>query len=178
KDDKGGVVVPTDTHVLDGAAFAVYKDTNGSGSMDPGEQAMLWPADTTPAACTISGGAGRCDVGPLLPGAYRIHETAAPAGTTAGSDVNATVVVGSAAAPSIAVFTNTIPPLNLNLVKGGPAFAHVGDVFTYTFVATTTGPRLHGVSLVDLVPTGCTTPLSGPTGDNGDGFLSVGESWQ
>ena len=52
-------------HVLDGAAFAVYSDNNHNGSMDAGEQAKLWPADTTNAACTIGGGTGQCDGRPV-----------------------------------------------------------------------------------------------------------------
>ena len=38
-------------------------------------------------------------------------------------------------------------PLNIALVKFGPPLAHVGDVIQYEFTATTSGPRLHGVTL-------------------------------
>ncbi|HZN13043.1 MAG TPA: SpaA isopeptide-forming pilin-related protein [Acidimicrobiales bacterium] len=178
RDESGAIVTPADPHALDGTSFAVYRDANHNSSMDAGEQAALWPAETTPAACTITGGAGHCDTGPLPTGAYRVHETVAPTGTTAGPDVNATVSKGTAGTPTTVTYVNVVHPLNIGLVKSGPPAAHVGDVITYTFSATTSGPRLHGIALVDLAPTGCTGPISGPTGDNGDGFLVSTETWQ
>ena len=178
RDGAGHVVAPADTHTLDGTTFVVYRDANSNGALDLGETAALWPDEVAPAFCTVMAGAGSCDIGPLPTGSYRIHETVTPVGTTAGPDVNVTIQKGDADHAISATYVNLLPSLNIGLVKSGPATAHVGDVVTYTFSASTSGPRLHGVSLVDLVPTGCTTPLVGPTSDNGDGFLIVGESWQ
>jgi hypothetical protein len=179
RDDKGNVVTAPDPHLLDGASFVIYRDANGDGIFQSGETAKLWPAETTSATCTISGGTGACDIGPVATSVYRVHETVAPAGTTPGPDVNVTVTTGTAATPVTVTYANTLSPLNLHLVKSGPTYAHVGDTFTYTFTATTTGPRLHEISLAELAPDRCSTPIVGPTGDtNNDGFLESGETWQ
>jgi hypothetical protein len=171
--------VPPDLSVLDGTKFVVYRDTNpNDGVFQTVEAARVWPAETTIAECTIAGGTAACSTGPLPTGSYRVHETVAPPGVPAGPDVNVTVSSGTRTTATTVTYVNTLPPLNLQLVKSGPDFAAVGTTFTYTFAATTTGPRLHAVSLVELAPDRCTTPLAGPTGDDGDLFLEVGETWR
>jgi len=178
QDGSGAPVTVADKHALDGASFVLYSDKNNNGALDAGETAKLWPDDSKDAACTISGGTGQCDIGPVLPGAYRVHETAAPPNTTVGPDVNVTVVKSTQANPTIVNYANIVGDLNINLVKDGPALAHVGDTFTYTFDASTTGPRLHNIQLQEVAPNRCTTAISGPTGDsNSNGFLDKGETW-
>ncbi|MBA3653998.1 MAG: hypothetical protein H0W70_07365, partial [Actinobacteria bacterium] len=177
RDDNGDIVTPVDPHVLDGTAFVIYRDANSNGALDAGEEAKLWPAETIPAACTITGGTGRCDAGPLPTGNYRVHETVAPPASAVGPDVNVDVVKGTASRPTSVTYVNTLSPLNISLVKVGPPMAHVGDVIGYEFTGATTGPRLHGVTLTDTVAGGCTSAISAATGDNGDGFLSLGEAW-
>src|SRR5581483_4219819 len=177
QDGNGNPVTVADKHVLDGASFALYSDKNNNGSLDAGEQATTWPADG-PATCTISGGTGQCDIGPVIPGNYRVHETQAPPNTTAGPDVDITVVKSTQANPAVVNYVNKVGNLNINLVKDGPALAHVGDKITYTFDATTTGPKLHNITLAELAPNRCDTPFTGPTGDsNSNGFLEQGETW-
>src|SRR4051794_18383399 len=178
KDGNGNPVAVADKHVLDGAAFVLYSDKNNSGALDAGETVKLWPNDAQDAVCTISGGTGQCDIGPVLPGAYRVHETATPPNMTTGPDVNATVVKSTQANPVVVNYANIVGDLNINLIKDGPALAHVGDTFTYTFDATTNGPKLHNIQLAELAPNRCTTAISGPTGDsNSNGFLEKGETW-
>jgi uncharacterized repeat protein (TIGR01451 family) len=178
QDNNGNPVTVADKHVLDGASFVLYSDKNNNGALDAGETAKLWPDDSKDAACTISGGTGQCDIGPVLPGAYRVHETATPPNMTTGPDVNVTVVKSTHANPAIVNYANIVGALDINLVKSGPALAHVGDTFTYTFDATTNGPRLHNIQLQELAPNRCTTPISAATGDtNSNGFLEKGETW-
>jgi uncharacterized membrane protein len=178
QDTNGNPVAVADKHVLDGAAFVLYSDKNNNGALDAGETAKLWPNDTQDAVCTISGGTGQCDIGPVVPGAYRVHETATPPNMTTGPDVNVTVVKSTQANPVVVNYANIVGDLNINLVKDGPALAHVGDTFTYTFDATTNGPRLHNITLAELAPNRCSTPISAATGDkNSNGFLEQGETW-
>jgi uncharacterized repeat protein (TIGR01451 family) len=158
QDGEQHVVVPVDAHALDGTTF-VASNAEATGT------------------CTITGGAGTCNIGPLPTGNYMLHESVAPIGTTAGADVAVAVQKSTVENPTSITFVNVAQPLNLGLVKSGPLAAHVGDTFTYSFSASTSGPRLHGIALADLVPTGCTSAISGPTGDDADGFLSLDESW-
>ena len=94
------------------------------------------------------------------------HEETAPPGTNKGLDIPVTVTKGTKTSYD---FYNTLNPLQIGLEKGGPDFAHVGDVYDYTFTVATTGPDLHAINLEDLTVNGCTPPstISGPTGDTG-----------
>ncbi|CRK56046.1 internalin, putative [Alloactinosynnema sp. L-07] len=179
-DETGAPLTPADLAALDGATFVVYADANGSGTMDPGEQAHLWPNPpvdgTDIATCTVSGGLGYCDIGPLATGAYRITETVAPPFTTSAGDVNVTVTETTVVAPITVDFTNVATDINITLDKTGPTTANVGDVITYTFTVVTTGPRLHNVLLIDDTGVCQAAPLF-QSGDDGDGFLESGESW-
>ncbi|MGH3861329.1 SpaA isopeptide-forming pilin-related protein [Actinokineospora sp.] len=179
-DAAGAPVTPADVAALDGATFVAYQDANGNGAMDAGEEAHLWPnppADGTDiATCTVSGGLGYCDIGPLATGAYRITETAAPPFTTSAGDVNVTVTETPSTAPVLVDFTNVLTPIDITLDKAGPATANVGDLITYTFTVVTSGPRLHDVTLVDDTGVCVAAPVH-QSGDDGDGFLEAGESW-
>ena len=113
-----------------------------------------------------------------MPGAYRVHETTAPPNTSAGPDVGVTVVKSTSSNPAIVDYINNVGALDINLVKSGPTLAHVGDTFSYTFDATTNGPRLHNIKLEELAPNRCTTAISAKTGDtNSNGSLETGETW-
>src|SRR5207248_3541616 len=63
-DGNGHAVTPTDPHSLDGTSFLAFKDANGNGHYDAGEEAKLWPAEPKNAGCTIKTGDGSVDVGP------------------------------------------------------------------------------------------------------------------
>jgi uncharacterized repeat protein (TIGR01451 family) len=117
-------------------------------------------------------------------GAYNVSETG-PAGYTQSSsaDCIGTIAVGESKTCTITNDDNPAPapppPIGIQIVKGGPALAHVGDTITYTFAVS--------------LPAGITDPLtnvtvtdpicdSGPTlvskdGGNQNIWLEVGETW-
>jgi uncharacterized repeat protein (TIGR01451 family) len=175
-DEHGDPVVPDDASDLDGAAFLVFKDGNGNGTYEAGEEAKLWPNQTTNAACTITGGAGSCDVGPLPTGTYGVHETAAPAGTNLGDDIYPVVVVKNTTVE--VEYENSLSPLNITIDKSGPERVHRGDTIHYTFAVTTSGPKLHDVTVEEVTADRCDGAIAGPdkTGDQ-DSFLEPGETW-
>lgn len=174
-DAQNNPVTPADPSVLNGTTFVVYQDTSGNGSLDPGEQAHIFGTANV-ATCTISNSLGYCDIGPLATGSYRVTETVAPANTQSAGDVDATVIETNSTSPTAVSFTNVVQALNITLDKTGPTTANVGDTFTYTFTASTTGPRLHNIVLTDTSNL-CDAAPAFQSGDDGDGFLEAGESW-
>ena len=183
-DQSGAPVTPSDLSKLNGAAFLLYSDANNNSQYDVGEAVHLWPnppADGTDlAACTITDGSGTCEIGPVATGSYRVTETAVPPLTNKGDDVPVTVTKSTALAPVSVTYTNVLNPLQIHLDKSGPATSNIGDVFTYTFAVTTSGPPLHDISVVELAPDRCNNgPITGPvkTGGDQDAFLEVNETW-
>ncbi len=183
-DQNGAPVTPSDPSKLNGASFLLYSDTNNNSQYDAGEEVHLWPnppADGTDlATCTVSNGTGSCVIGPVATGSYRVTETAVPALTNKGPDVNVNVTTSTAQAPVSVTYTNVLNPLQITLDKSGPATSNIGDVFNYTFAVTTSGPPLHDISVVELLPDRCNNgPITGPvkTGGDQDAFLEVGETW-
>jgi len=68
-------------------------------------------------------------------------------------------------------------PLGIQVVKGGPAMAHLGDTITYTFAVTnTTDTPLHDITLTDTKCDSAPTLVS-KTGGNQDDILEPGETW-
>jgi hypothetical protein len=65
----------------------------------------------------------------------------------------------------------------LSIDKTGPATAFHGDTITYTYRVTFT-PGGDGSPAMDVTVTDdkC-APITGPTGDDGDGLLEAGETW-
>lgn len=176
KDELGNPITPDEASDLDGAAFLAFVDGNADGTYQAGEEAKRWDNGAN-ATCTVSGGAGSCEIGPLATGTYGVHETAAPVGTKTGSDIFPVLVVKNT---TVTVnYVNSLSPLNITLDKSGENLAHVGDTVHYTFKATTSGPKLHDITLTELVDNRCDGALAGPskTGGDTDGFLEVGETW-
>jgi hypothetical protein len=67
------------------------------------------------------------------------------------------------------------PKIGIQIVKGGPELAHVGDTITYTFdVRLTTSRPLHDVTVTDPL---CDEEPKLLSGDDGDGILESGEDW-
>lgn len=77
--------------------------------------------------------------------------------------------------------TGCVPPsppgIGIQLVKGGPSLAHVGDTITYTFaVSLTTATPLGNITLTDPICSAAPTLVS-KTGGNQDAILQSGETW-
>lgn len=81
-------------------------------------------------------------------------------------------LVGAAAAP-VASATETAPPA-ISLSKSGPSYVNQGDTAEFTFYLYNSGGS--DVSDVVVADDKC-SPLSKPSGDDGDGVLNPGESW-
>jgi uncharacterized repeat protein (TIGR01451 family) len=175
---QGDTIVPSNPlSALNGAAFLVYKDVDHDNTYDAGEQALLWP-DDAPAQCTITNSLGYCDVGPLPTGTYRIHETAAPPSSSIGPDVGPVEVTTNTTVEKN--YVNTLTALDITIDKSAPETqVHVGDTIHYTFAVSTTGPRLHAISVEDVTAGRCDGAITGPVKapGNQDAFLEPGEIW-
>jgi uncharacterized repeat protein (TIGR01451 family) len=134
-------------------------------------------------SCSVVGNAVSCDLGII------------PAGGSATISISGTVPTGTCPAITNQAFigelgseivTTTVtgcttppppPTPGIQIVKGGPDTAHVGDTITYTFdVSLISGsPSLTNVSVTDPICDAGT--LAGPTGDDGDSVLEQGETW-
>jgi len=135
----------------------------------------------------------------LEPGTYTVTEEAVAGWNLTGITCNATgerttwsaegatVSIDLAAGDSIVcTFTNakqappppTAPaPLGIQIVKDGPAMAHVGDTITYTFAVSLTpgSVDLHNIVLSDPICDAGTAKVTS-MGD-GDEWLESGETW-
>ncbi len=130
-DGNGNPITPLNLAGLDGTSFVVFKDANNNGTFDAGEDAKLWPAQTTDATCTISGGLGYCNVGPLPTGTYGVHEITAPAGTQMGPDIFPVAILAAGATVDVP-FTNTVR-VNARLsLTPNKAANQVGNKHTFT----------------------------------------------
>ena len=208
-DDKNGNDTVDAGEILDlkVSGGVVYHDIDHNGSKSADEPAIdltgitfvlldsnddpasTWPPPGSPAECTIPAGSLSCTIGPVVLGSYTITEEVDPAkplpdGVGIGPNVAVNINVDDGTVN--ATYTNPISPLNIHLEKSGPDTANVGDTYTYTFDVSTTGPRLHDVTVVELIPDRCTaSALTGPNksvsvdADNdSDEFLEVGETWR
>ncbi len=77
--------------------------------------------------------------------------------------------------------TGCLPPsqpgIGIQIVKGGPSLAHVGDTITYTFaVSLTTTTPLGNITLTDPICNAAPALVS-KTGGNQDALLESGETW-
>jgi uncharacterized repeat protein (TIGR01451 family) len=130
-DGNGNPISPLNLAGLNGTSFVVFKDANSNGHFDAGEEAKLWPAETTDATCTISGGLGYCNVGPLPTGTYGVHELTAPAGTQMGPDIYPVAILTSGQTVNVP-FTNTVRVSARLSLTPNQAANQVGHTHTFT----------------------------------------------
>jgi len=147
----------------------------------PTNDGLAWSIDGGTGAefCDIANGELTCDFGDMgAESSYTIHITSDTDATTCGQiDNTATVTIsngdGDSDEASIAV---NCPDLGINIVKGGPTLAHVGDTVTYTFDVSLTTPE----PLFDVTVTDPNCNESAPvyvSGDNGNNILEPEETW-
>jgi uncharacterized repeat protein (TIGR01451 family) len=121
----------------------------------------------------------------LDPGAYSVAETG-PKGYAASFSPDCTGSIAAGQHKTCTITNDDVapappPPANapgIVIVKGGPAFAHVGDTITYTFAVElgAGSPPLSNVTVVDPICNSAPV-LGSQTGGDLDGTLESGETW-
>jgi uncharacterized repeat protein (TIGR01451 family)/MYXO-CTERM domain-containing protein len=171
----------------DQIGFTITVTNNGEGVATdvtvsdtlPTNPGLSWTEDPDLAECSITAGVLTCDFGDLAPGeSASVHITSDTDATTCGTvDNTATVTIsngsGDEATDSVVV---NCPDLGIDIEKGGPALAHVGDTIVYNFtVQLTTTETLFNVVVSDPnCNEGAPVYVSG---DDGDQALETGEVW-
>jgi uncharacterized repeat protein (TIGR01451 family) len=90
-------------------------------------------------------------------------------GAAGASDTSTVNTPGASQPPSV--------PLGIQIIKDGPALAHVGDTITYTFdVSLTTSTPLTAITVTDPICSAAPT-LDSRTGGDQDERLEPGETW-
>ena len=91
-------------------------------------------------------------------------------GQTGTSNTVTTTVTGCVAPPP--------PSAGINVVKGGPVVAHVGDTITYTFAVSLAAGSVSLTNITVTDPICSATPTLGTkTGGDQDTTLETGETW-
>src|SRR4051794_40213332 len=90
--------------------------------------------------------------------------------------VLAAVAISAPVASAGLICTASITPCgsSMELSKTGPYYVNAGDSATYTYDLYNSGE--FDISDVTVADDLC-SPVSGPTGDDGDGLLNPGEDW-
>ena len=147
----------------------------------PTNAGLDWSIDggTGEELCDIVEGLLTCDFGDMVgKSSYTVHISSDTDATTCGEiDNTATVTIGNGEGDSDdASIVVNCPPLGIDIVKGGPDLAHVGDTITYTFgVSLTTPEPLYDVTVTDPnCNEGAPVYVSG---DDGDKVLEPEETW-
>jgi uncharacterized repeat protein (TIGR01451 family) len=131
------------------------------------------------APCAIANGTLTCSFGDMAAqDQHTVHITSPTDATTCGTVDNTakvTISNGDGDQDSASITVNC-PDLGIQIVKGGPDLAHVGDTVTYTFAVSLTTPEPLGTITVSdpKCDAGAPTYVSG---DDGDGWLQPGEVW-
>jgi uncharacterized repeat protein (TIGR01451 family) len=139
--------------------------------------------------------------GDLEAGSYAVTENATTGWTladitcntgegqsTATRDGNAITISLAEGEDVTCTFTNTKDqtpppppppaPLGIQIIKSGPALAHVGDTITYTFdVSLTTATPLTNITVTDPICTAAPA-LGSKSGGDQDAWLETGETWR
>ena len=139
-------------------------------------------------SCTVVGNAVSCDLGTIGAGGSATITISGTAPTTTCPTITNRAFIGELGSETVTTtVTGCTPPPpppppppptpGIQIVKDGPATAHVGDTITYTFdVSLISGsPSLTNVTVTDPICDAGT--LTGPTGDDGDSMLEQGETW-
>ena len=147
----------------------------------PTNDGLEWSIDggTGEEFCEIKGGTLTCDFGDMpAETSYTVHITSDTDSTTCGViDNTATVTISNGDGDSDdASISVNCPEIGIDIVKGGPDLAHVGDAITYTFdVSLTTPEPLFDVTVTDpICNEGAPVYVSG---DDGDNVLEPEETW-
>ncbi len=167
-----GNATATNVHVTDSmpAGVSIDSATFTGGSKGPG-------------TCDVSGQDIDCDLGSLAPGGsatvtieVTTTERACPSVTNDAS-VSADNETGSTEDNADSVAVEVVCPLGIQIVKGGPALAHVGDTVTYTLdVSLTDDVPLTDVTVTDPICASDPT-LDSKEGGDQDEWLEPGETW-
>ncbi len=136
-----------------------------------------------PADCDVTGREVTCDVGSLAPGASAtvtidvdVTTGACPSITNTASVTGSNETAGTGNNTDSAAF-DVACPLGIQILKDGPALAHVGETVTYTLdVSLTTQTPLTNITVTDPICDGPVTPVS-KTGGNVNDVLEPGEVW-
>ena len=171
-------VTPDNPQDLDGIVFMLQQGDEPSTTHPGGD----------PATCTIEDGEGECTIYSMRLGTYQVVETlnpSGPDGIQVGTSPSVTITENG---ETVEVnYDNPLSPLNISLSKvGDKGSASIGETVGYTFSVSTSGPRLHDVSLAEWagVEGGVTyadicdaSPVFDEAASTGwaDGFLSMGD---
>ena len=147
----------------------------------PTNDGLDWSIDggTGAQLCDIATGVLTCNFGDMAAKtSYTVHITSDTDATTCGEiDNTATVTIDNGDGDSAdASITVNCPDLGIDIEKGGPDLAHVGDTITYTFDVSLTTPE----PLFDVTVTDPNCNEGAPvyvSGDDGDDVLEPGETW-
>jgi uncharacterized repeat protein (TIGR01451 family)/fimbrial isopeptide formation D2 family protein len=151
-----------------------------------------WSNGNASGICTVNGRSVTCDVGSLGGGQSATVTIPVTATTAACPSVSNTAHVSASNEDSNATDDNdsqavtvnvdcpTPPPpsgLGIQIVKGGPALAHIGDTVTYTLdLSLTTATPLTNITVTD--PICDAAPVLGSrAGGDQDAWLEPGETW-
>jgi uncharacterized repeat protein (TIGR01451 family) len=156
-----------------------------------------WSNGESSGSCDVSGQNVTCDVGDLGAGGSATVTISVTTTDGACPSVQNTASVSAANEDESAGGNNTSDPVTVNvtcpttppppppppaslgiqILKGGPALAHVGDTITYTFdVSLTTSTALTNVAVTDPICSAAPT-LDSKGGGDQDDWLEPGETW-
>lgn len=152
----------------------------------PTNAGLSWTVDGGTGAATclpIAASQLTCNFGDMAStgptSSYTVHISSPTTAATCGVVRNfASATSTNDGNPSVGPVDITVicPPLGIDIVKGGPSLAHVGDTIKYTFDVRLTTPE----TLYNVVVTDPNCNEGAPvyvSGDDGDAALEAGEVW-